>query len=141
MCVCMRFLCQRDCLCSLAARVCGSGRNVRLTVLFLRLKASLERGSFKQTCWSEGSVKRPILFVSRSSMAIQYPRQKCNQGYVCPLGLLVRDVVILYRAERAAFARDGLIIYIDTDDAVSQLPGGLSDMLHTAELQTASLRL
>lgn len=55
---------------------------------------------------------------------------------MCPPGLIVRDVVILYRAEKADFAGDGLIIYIDTDDAISQLPGSLSDIFHKAELRS-----
>lgn len=44
------------------------------------------------------------------------------------------DVVILYRAETAGFAYDGLIIYTDTDDGINQMPGSLSDMFHYAEL-------
>ncbi|CAB1460118.1 unnamed protein product [Pleuronectes platessa] len=48
---------------------------------------------------------------------------------------MLRDVLILDGAQEADFARDGLIIYIDTDDAISQLPGSLSDMFHQTELR------
>lgn len=116
--------------------VFGAGRNMWLTALLLKIYSISSAGSWKQTCKSEGRVKRLILFVPCCS--IKYLLQKCNQGYVCPLGLLVRDVIIQSRAERkrgregerAGFAWDGLIIYIDTDDAISQLPGSLSDMFH-----------
>lgn len=73
----------------LAACVYGSGRNMWPTTLFLRFKASIDP-SWKQTsefrgrCWVWFCYCSTVIFVAEI-------------GYVCPLWLLVRNVVILYR--------------------------------------------
>lgn len=45
----------------------------------------------------------------------------------------MRVAVSLHRTQRTSSDGDGLIIYTDTDDVVSQLPGSLSDMVHEAK--------
>lgn len=105
----------------------GSGRNMWLFLLFLRFKASIEQGHE-----NKHASLRPV-FVSCRSI-VTFVAEGSIEGLCVSSGALGEE--FYHSGQKAGFAWDGLISYIDTDDVISQLPGSLSDMFLEAELQT-----